>query len=76
MPVDKLLTKRLGESLRSRRCRCGSSKYPGRAFCSSCYFALPRPLRSELYSPLGSGYEEAHAKAIVELDEVATHEGG
>lgn len=35
--------------------------------CSKCYFKLPIPLRSSLYQPFGSGYEEAYEKSLTHL---------
>lgn len=49
--------------LKSGQCPCGNRKRPRETFCSSCYFALPRVMRQELYNRVGEGYEEAYKQA-------------
>lgn len=52
------------ECLRSTNCHCGSPKKSMQSHCSNCYFKLPKELRSSLYQPFGSGYEEAFEKSL------------
>ena len=55
-------------SLRSMTCNCGATKRPMQSHCSRCYFKLPKVLRSSLYQPFGSGYEEAFEKSRQTLE--------
>lgn len=52
-------------SLRSTVCpHCGGGKKARQTLCGRAYFKLPLSLRKALYSPVGSGYEQAIAKAL------------
>lgn len=49
---------------------CGSRKDQGRCFCTSCYFAVPVPMRNKLYTRMDAGkgeFEEAYLAAMSEL---------
>jgi hypothetical protein len=50
--------------LKSAQCFCEQPKKPGRAFCYNCFKALPRELKSDLYLPIGGGYEAAYDEAV------------
>lgn len=57
------------DSLHSRTCpSCGNPKREQMTFCAGCYHDLPGHLKSALYRRFGSGYEQAVAVALAELD--------
>lgn len=53
--------------LRRGTCHCGRVKREKQTFCGGCYRRLPSLLRTQLYSRIGEGYEEAHARSIKHL---------
>lgn len=47
------------------RCEaCGGAKRKYNAFCTACYYRLPRALRRSLYQRFGEGFEEAYRVSI------------
>jgi hypothetical protein len=58
------LQQELISQLMSTKCRCGSKKLAKNTFCRQCYFSLAPGMRQDLYSRIGRGYEEAHARAV------------
>ena len=54
------------DSLRSDRCpACGGTKKPGQTFCRADYRRLTAAEKHRLHDPVGNGYEEAVAAALV-----------
>lgn len=65
------------DALCSIKCLCGAPKQGPRgrvkahSFCKSCYQRLPGDIKSDLYSPVGVGYEEAVDAAMKFLEKEA-----
>ena len=49
--------------LKSEECYCDKAKKSGMAFCYLCYSSLPKNMKSELWSRVGHGFEEAYEAA-------------
>lgn len=64
MGNDRALQTRLIQELVGTDCVCGARKPSQMTHCRKCYFALPEPARSALYSLVGHGYEEAYAESL------------
>jgi hypothetical protein len=73
MPLGADRTRDLLAELRGVTCRCGATKRPATTFCPSCYFSIPRPLRTDLYRLFGEGYEAAYDRAVTFLTTHTTH---
>jgi hypothetical protein len=75
IPVER--RREILNSLSSTTCEgCGRAKDQGKSHCRSCYFKLPKDLRSRLYNGFGRGYEEAFEESLKKLASVARNEKG
>jgi hypothetical protein len=55
-----LSTRSILSDFRGAACSvCGLFKKSKQSFCSNCYHSLPGFMQSNLYRPIGKGYEEA-----------------
>jgi hypothetical protein len=55
-------------SLSSTHCEgCGNAKNQGKSHCRTCYYKLPKDLRTRLYNGFGKGYEEAFEESLAVL---------
>lgn len=52
------------DELKSEQCFCGLTKKRGFSFCYNDYTRLPRQMQTDLWQPMGDGYEEAYDKAV------------
>jgi hypothetical protein len=58
----------------ARECpACGGRKSPNTALCVTCYRALPKEKRAELWNRFGAGFEEAFEQALRFLSETFAH---
>ncbi len=73
--MDALRRFEILDSFKSTTCQCGAIKKARQSHCSKCYFILPKELRSSLYQPFGSGYEEAFEKSLKTLEALTTKGG-
>lgn len=59
-------------SLSSTHCEgCGKGKDQRKSHCRTCYYKLPKDLRSKLYKSFGNGYEEAFEESLKVLASLA-----
>ena len=64
--------KQILNSLSSTHCEgCGSAKDRSKSHCRTCYFKLPKDLRSRLYNSFGRGYEEVFEESLNVLASLA-----
>jgi hypothetical protein len=54
--------------LKGDECQCDRPKKSGHALCFRCYQALPRPMREDLWQPVGTGFESAYEAAVAYLE--------
>ena len=61
MEPTELTTETIWKAFCGLRCgACGGVKRKHTAFCTACYYRLPRTLQKSLWRRFGNGFEEAY----------------